>query len=144
MLYHSLTVAALVGHTTSQVALLHRFGSTGLKTGDPPQGDTAFAKLRVALRQLQAIYELRRVCWPVAIRQHLHNGRRAAPFEILSRTHKVLCPRKNRPEDPEGPSNERAPTPFRFTHAALIKATASVSLPGRRESCLQFHPNAPV
>ena len=39
-----------------------------------------------------------RFCWPVAIRQHLHNGRsRAASFGILRYTSKVLCPWKGVP-----------------------------------------------
>ena len=52
------------------------------------------------LRQSQVLCELRRVCWPVAVRQHLHIGHRAAPFGILSYTHKVLCPpRDNSPRE---------------------------------------------
>jgi hypothetical protein len=54
------------------------------------------AKLRVALRQSQVLCKLRRVCRAVAFWQQLYNGRRAAPFGVLSRTHKVLCPRKNK------------------------------------------------
>jgi len=66
----------------------------GDKGGRRQRGDTAFARLRVALRQLQVLCKLRRVCRSVAVWKHLHHRRRAAPFGSVSRTHKVLCPRK--------------------------------------------------
>ena len=69
-----------------------RFLTGAALDGGATKGDTAFARLRVALQQLQVLRELHCVCWPVAVWKHLHNSRRTAPFGILSRTCKVLCP----------------------------------------------------
>ena len=63
----------------------HAEPSTEGDKGVGTKGDTAFAKLRVALRQLHVLCGLQGLCWSVAIRQQLHNGCRCGalrPFEL--------------------------------------------------------------
>jgi hypothetical protein len=61
----------------------------------PLNGDTAYGRLCVALRQSQVLCEWCHLCWRVAILQHLRDGCGASALRnFLSCTHKVLCPRR--------------------------------------------------